>query len=163
MAIIIEMVQIDNRRENERRRVVRYTELLSSTMNSFSCFALKARSSRRYTRIQLMSLVHSQSLLSTVRETSGSWSSLAIFGRLCCRNLRNWSCKANFCRSEGRAIDGVSWISQFSMGLMGFVSILGLPVGHLKASVIVVKAVARPLDIARVGALGSECTEDGIW
>ena len=48
------------------------------------------------------------------------------------------------------------------MGLMGFVSILGLPVGHLKASVIVVKAVARPLDIARVGALGSERTEDGI-
>ena len=48
------------------------------------------------------------------------------------------------------------------MGLMGFVSILGLPLCHLKASVIVVKAVARPLDIARVGALGSERTEDGI-
>ena len=48
------------------------------------------------------------------------------------------------------------------MGLMGFVSILGLPMGHLKASVIVVKAVARPLDIARVGALSSERTEDGI-
>ena len=48
------------------------------------------------------------------------------------------------------------------MGLMGFVSILGLSMGHLKASVVVVKAVARPLDIARVGALGSERTEDGI-
>ena len=48
------------------------------------------------------------------------------------------------------------------MGLMGFVSILGLPLGHLEASIIVVKAVARPLDIARVGALGSKRTEDGI-
>ena len=48
------------------------------------------------------------------------------------------------------------------MELLGFVSILGLPLGHLKASVIVVKAVARPLDIARVGALGSKRTEDGI-
>ena len=48
------------------------------------------------------------------------------------------------------------------MELLGFVSILGLPLGHLKASVVVVKAVARPLDIARVGALGSEHTYDGI-
>ena len=123
-----------------------------------------AKQKKAHMHTTLTSLVQSQSLVLKLHYRM--LRELAAYARKETSPLsawRNWSCLTSDCCSEAWAIDGVSWISQFGMWLLSFVSIQSPPWSYFKSLVIVIKAVARPhIDVPGACSCRSEGAEHRI-